>query len=171
MKKLILALIVLLSVGTAVAQTKIAHVNSNRLLDSLPSRQAALKQLQEFSVNGEKELQEMEADLNKKIQKFQTDQPTMTPITIKYEQEKLQRLSMAIEQRQEELQQQISQMNNELNAPILKRMQKAVDIVSERKKLNYVIDETAAVYFKGGTDITDEVLVELLKLDKAETGK
>lgn len=171
MKKLILALIVLLSVGTAVAQTKIAHVNSNRLLDSLPSRQAALKQLQEFSINGEKELQEMEADLNKKIQKFQTDQPTMTPITIKYEQEKLQRLSMAIEQRQEELQQQISQMNNELNAPILKRMQKAVDIVSERKKLNYVIDETAAVYFKGGTDITDEVLVELLKLDKAETGK
>jgi Skp family chaperone for outer membrane proteins len=31
-----------------------------------------------------------------------------------------------------------------------------------------VIDESVTLYFKGGTDITKEVLAELLKLDAAE---
>ena len=48
-------------------------------------------------------------------------------------------------------------------------MQKAVDIVAERKKLNYIIDESQAIYFKGGMDLTSEVLVELLRLDAEET--
>jgi Skp family chaperone for outer membrane proteins len=56
-------------------------------------------------------------------------------------------------------------LSQELNKPILDRVQKAVEIVSERKKLNYVIDETVTLYFKGGMDITGEVLSELLKLD------
>jgi Skp family chaperone for outer membrane proteins len=36
--------------------------------------------------------------------------------------------------------------------------------------LNYVIDESVTLYFKGGTDITPEVVVELLRLD-AEASK
>ena len=41
----------------------------------------------------------------------------------------------------------------------------AVIIVAERKKLNYIFDETVSLYFKGGIDCTAEVLTELLKLD------
>ena len=37
--------------------------------------------------------------------------------------------------------------------------------VSDRKKLNYVIDESVTLYFKGGMDVTAEVIVEVLKLD------
>ena len=57
--------------------------------------------------------------------------------------------------------------SNELNAPILGMVQKAVEIVAERKKLSYVIDESVTLYFKGGVDITSEVIAELLKLDAA----
>ena len=44
-------------------------------------------------------------------------------------------------------------------------VQKSVEIVSDRKKINYVIDESTTLYFKGGMDITAEVLIELLRLD------
>ena len=56
--------------------------------------------------------------------------------------------------------------SQELNAPILARVQKAVSIVAERLKLNYVIDESVTLYYSGGTDITADVVKELLILDK-----
>jgi Skp family chaperone for outer membrane proteins len=55
--------------------------------------------------------------------------------------------------------------NEELNKPILDRIQKSVEIIAERKKLNYIIDESVTLYFKGGIDCTPEVMIELLKLD------
>jgi Skp family chaperone for outer membrane proteins len=64
MKKLLLALVVMFSVGTVMAQSKVAHVNSQKLLDTLPSRKVAITKLQDFEASGVKELQEMEADFN-----------------------------------------------------------------------------------------------------------
>jgi Skp family chaperone for outer membrane proteins len=51
----------------------------------------------------------------------------------------------------------------------LDRVQKSVEIVSDRKKLNYVIDESTTLYYKGGMDITNEVIIELLRLDAEAT--
>jgi Skp family chaperone for outer membrane proteins len=59
----------------------------------------------------------------------------------------------------------------ELNQPIFERVKQAVDIVADRKKLNYVIDGSNMLYTKGGMDITAEVIVELLKLDAAAINK
>ncbi len=171
MKKLVLALVVLMSAATLTAQTKIGHVNSQKLLDTLPSRKAALKDLQTISEAGEKELVEMETELNKMAQKLETERATLSPIMIKFEEEKLQKKYQAIQMREQEIQQQLQIMSNDLNGPILRRLQKAVDIVAERKKLNYVIDESTTLYFKGGVDLTNEVLVELLRLDAEETIK
>ena len=75
MKKLLLALAVMFSVGTVMAQSKVAHVNSQKLLDTLPSRKIAITKLQEFEANGVKELQEMEADFNAALGKYEADRP------------------------------------------------------------------------------------------------
>jgi outer membrane protein len=171
MKKLVLALVVMMSAATLTAQTKIGHVNSQKLLDTLPSRKAALKDLQTISEAGEKELVEMETEFYKQVEKYNADKINMSPIMQKFEEEKLQKKQQAIQMREQEIQQQLQIMSNELNSPILRRLQKAVDIVAERKKLNYVIDESTTLYFKGGVDLTAEVLVELLKLDAEETIK
>lgn len=170
MKKLLVALMVMMSVGALNAQTKIGHVNSTKLLDSLPSRKEAIKSLEEFGAAGEKELQGMEEELQKAYAKYMAEKDKLSPLMRQYEEERLQKLQQKLQEREQELQQQMSLLSNELNAPILKRMQKAVDIVAERKKVNYVIDESQALYVKGGIDLTAEVRVELLALDKAETG-
>lgn len=171
MKKLFVVLVAVLSLTSLNAQSKIAHVNSQKLLDTLPSRKYAMQQLQDFEAAGVKELQEMEADLQSTYKKYMADQANLSPVMRQYEEEKLQKKQYAIQQREQELQQQITNLSNELNAPILKRVQKAVEIVSDRKKVNYVIDETVTLYFKGGVDLTNEVMAELLRLDKEETNK
>jgi len=165
MKKLLLALVVMFSVGTVMAQSKVAHVNSQKLLDTLPSRKIAMTKLQEFEANGVKELQEMEADFNAALAKYEADRPKMTPVEIKIAEDKLMKKQQNLQDREQSLQQEMQLYSQELNKPILERVQKSVEIVSERKKLNYVIDESVTLYFKGGMDITNEVIVELLRLD------
>ena len=48
-------------------------------------------------------------------------------------------------------------------------MQEGVKVVAERKKINYVLDLSTTLY-ASGEDITKEVIVEVLRLEKeAET--
>ena len=169
MKRIVLALVLIFSVGYVVAQQKIAHVNSQKLLDTLPSRKAAIVQLKAFEESGVKELQEMEADFNKQIAIYEKNRPTMSPVIIKIEEEKLMKKQQALQEREQSLNSEMQAVSQELNKPILERVQKAVEIVSDRKKLSYVIDESTTLYFKGGMDITNEVITELLRLDADAT--
>ena len=171
MKKIVLALVVMFSIGSVMAQQKIGHVNSQKLLDTLPSRKAAIEQLRLFEENGIQELQEMEADFNKQIAVYEKNRPTMSPVIIKIEEEKLMKKQQALQEREQSLNAEMQAVSQELNKPILERVQKAVEIVSDRKKLSYVIDESTTLYFKGGMDITAEVIVELLRLDAEATAK
>jgi len=164
MRQLLFVLFVF--VGASVfAQTKIGHVNTQKLLDTLPSRKEAIKKLDAFRQEGFKELQEMQKGFEAQVAKFREKEKDLSPVMLQMEQEKLMKKQQAIEDRQEELEQQLQVYSEELNKPILERVQKAVEIVSDRKKLNYVIDESVTLYFKGGIDCTSEVMTELLKLD------
>ncbi len=165
MKKLLLVIVLVVSAGATFAQSKVAHVNSQHLLDTLPSRKEAIKKLQEFEKNGIAELQEMETDLNNAYAKYEKDRPNMSPVIIKIEEEKLMKKQQALQEREQSLNMEMQAYSNELNQPILERVQKAVKIVADRKKLNYVIDESVTLYFEGGMDITDEVVIELMKLE------
>ncbi len=165
MKKLILAFLVVFGTGALFAQSKVGHVNSQKLLDTLQSRKDAIAALRKFEEDGYKELQEMQKDLEAAYIKYDQAAAGMSPVIQKIEQEKIMKKEQALQERQQSLQQEMQVYSQELNKPILDRVQKAVDIVAERKKINYVIDESVTLYFKGGTDLTQEVLVELLRLD------
>ncbi len=169
MKKLLVALMVIMSAGALNAQVKMGHINSSKLLDTLPSRKEAIKTLEDFGAAGEKELQEKEADFQKAYNKYLAEREKLSPVMRQYEEERLQKKQQELQTVEQDLQQRMSIMSNDLNAPILKRMQRAVDIVAERRKLNYIIDESQAIYFKGGLDLTNEVMIELLRLDAEET--
>lgn len=165
MKKLLLALIVVVSAGAAMAQMKIGHVNSQQLLDTMPSRKVAMQKLADFEKEGVLELQAMEEDLNKAIANYQTKMKDLSPVMQQIEEEKLMKKQKALEDRQSSLQYEMQAYSNELNQPILNRVQSAVKHVAELKKLSYVIDESVTLYFEGGIDITAEVVTELLKLE------
>ena len=122
MRKLIIALIVMMSVGTLSAQSKIGHINSNKLLDTLPSRKVAIKTLEDFGAAGEKELTEMETELQKIYQEYQAKGKTLSEVMRQYEEERIQKKQQALQTREQELQQQMSALSSDLNAPILKRL-------------------------------------------------
>ena len=169
MKKLFFALLIALSTATvAQAQTKIAHVNSQTLLDTLPSRKKAIAEIQAFSARADQELKDMETKLQKEVDIFLAGKATSTPTMIAYDETRLTKMQNDIQYREQEINALLQKMSQELNEEILKTVTEAVEIIAKRKGLNYIIDKSSTLY-AGGTDVTNEVIPELLKIDTAKT--
>lgn len=165
MKKLMLILFVVSSsLGTAFSQSSIAHVNTQRVLDTMPSRKKAMKEVDRFQKKSVEELQETQQKLQTDYGKLQKEKESMSPTAYKFEEERLMKKSQDFQERQQELDQQIQTLSQDLNAPILERVQKAVETVCKNKNLDYAIDESSLLY-SSGTDITTEVIKEVLKLE------
>src|SRR5690554_4239647 len=166
MKKLMLALFVaVLTFGSVQAQSNLAHVSTQKVLDTMPSRKSAMVELERFEERAFRELQETQKKLQDDYNKLQSEKVGMSPTAYKFEEDRLMRKSQEFQQRQQELDQQLKMLANELNTPVLERLQEAVNIVSKREKLNYVMDISALLY-SDGKDITNMVIVEALRLEK-----
>lgn len=167
MKKLVLLLVVTLTIGTGDylnAQSTMAHVNTQRVLDTMPSRKAALKERERFEQRAMTELQETQQKLQQDYQKLQEEKSSMAPTAFKFEENRLMKKSQEFQERQQELDQQVQILNQELNAPILDRVQKAIEVVAKQEKVDYVIDESALLY-GNGKNITDKVIKEVMKME------
>ena len=165
MKRALLILALLIGGFSVNAQTKVAHINSQKLLDTLQSRKDAMAKLKKFEEEGVVELQEMNKSFESAYIRYQQNEKDWSPVIQKMEQEKLMKKQQALETRQQELEQQMQIYGQELNKPILELVQSAVNNVAENKKISYVLDETVTLYFQGGLDITKEVMSELLRLE------
>lgn len=169
MKKLFFALVIALTTVTAAqAQSKIAHINSQALLDTMPSRKAAIAEINELSRRADEELKGMEANLEKEYTAYMGRQKTQTAAMNQYDEGRLQKMQADMQAREQEINQILQGMSAEMNDAILKTVKEAVDIVAKKKGLNYVIDESSTLY-ASGSNITNEVIPELLRLDAEKT--
>lgn len=165
MKQITLLIATVLMSMTLHAQMKIGHVNSQSLLDSLPSYMKAEADLKKFQDDGVSELSVLEKQINDAYIRLDGIKGDLTPTMLKIEQEKIMGMEQRYQQTQSLLQQQLQTLANEYNQPILDRLQSAVEIVADRKKINYVLDVSKLLYSKTGIDLTAEVKVELARLD------
>ena len=171
MKKTLSLVALLFVTNLAISQSKVAHVNSQSLLDTMPSRDLALKEIKEIEDEFKLELNGMYEEYEKTRAKLEAERATLSPTIIKSREANLMNLGQRIQEREQTVQNELQVRAQELNQPIFDRVKQAVDIVADRKKLNYVIDASNMLYSKGGMDITGEVVVELLKLDASAINK
>jgi outer membrane protein len=171
MKKTLSIVALLFVTNFAISQSKVAHVDSQQLLDTMPSRELALKEIKDIEEEFKTELQTMYEEYEKTRAKLEAERSSLSPTIIKSRETNLMGLGQRIQEREQTIQNELQIRAQELNQPIFERVKQAVDIVADRKKLNYVIDGSNMLYTKGGIDITAEVIVELLKLDAAALNK
>jgi outer membrane protein len=171
MKKTLSIVALLFVTNFAISQSKVAHVDSQKLLDTMPSRALALKEIKDIEDEFKTELQTMYEEYEKTRAKLEAERSSLSPTIIKSRENSLMGLGQRIQEREQTIQNELQIRAQELNQPIFERVKQAVDIVADRKKLNYVIDGSNMLYTKGGMDITSEVVVELLKLDAAAINK
>jgi outer membrane protein len=168
MKKIVTGLVLFLSFGT-MAQTKIGFVDSQRLLDTMPSRKVAIEKIVAHEKELMDEIRKMDADLQKLATDYQAKAGDMTPVIRQSTEKKLAEKQQQLETRYQSVQDELQDYGEELNTPILNRVKQAVTIVAERQKLGMVVDKTNTLYSAADMDITNLVIVEILKLEKEAT--
>lgn len=170
MRKLFFALaLAIISISGAAAQTKVGHVNSQKVLDTIPSRQAAMRDIEQLQNMGIKELTEMDSLLNVKGRQYELHQAEWPELTRKNQENAIRDLQARIQAREQAIDRDIQIAGNEANRKALEQVKTAVATISKLKKLNYVIDESVLLYYADGVDITNEVIAEVIRLDKAAT--
>lgn len=166
MKKLLLTSITVLLLAPFIgAQSSFGHVDTQKILDTMPSRKVAQKEIKQFRDRAMREMQESEEKLVEDYQKLQSEKNNMSPTAYRFEENRLMKKQQELQERSQELEQQIQILNQELNGPVLDRVQKAIESVAQKEKIDYVLDESALLYAKG-KDMTNKVIVEVLKLEK-----
>jgi outer membrane protein len=165
MKKVIATLVFVIGVTTVFAQSSVAHVFSQRILDTMPSRKAAMKEIGDYERRMMKELQETYVKLEAEFNEFEQNGSSLSPTMRKFEQERLQKRAQEFEMRQQEVEQQLQVMSAELNEPILSRVREAIKTVSKLEKVDYVLDASGLLY-ANGKDLTNKVIVEVLKMEE-----
>ena len=97
-----------------------------------------------------------------------SEEASISPIIKQNEQEQLEKKQQAFQYRQQELQQKLQDLGRETDEKSLLKLKKAIEIVANRKKINYVLAETQTLFYGGGIEITMEVMAELLRIDATE---
>lgn len=167
MKQIIHILLVMLGIfagANSYAQVKIAHVDTQKLLDTLPSRKQAANEIQELNKRGLEELTEMDQQLEKAYNEYIGRKATQTAQVNQYDENRLQKMQEAAQKREQEISNLLQQMTGTMNEKTLKLVKEAIANVAAKKGLTYVLDQAATLY-ANGTDITNEVITELLRLD------
>ncbi len=168
MKKLFFALaLAIISISSSFAQSKVGHVNSQKILDTIPSRRAAIAEIGIIEQNGVKELTGMDSTLNGMIEYYQKHPEWSALVKQSYEGQ-IRDLQSRIQAREQSIDRDLQALSADVNKKSLEKVKAAVNNVSKLKKLNYVIDESVLLFYADGVDITNEVITEVLKLDKTQ---
>lgn len=167
MKKIFLALAITFSLNAAIAQAnlKFGHVNYTKVTDSIPSKLSADKEMQQFITDGQNTIQELQTMLQRDYETYMAKRDSLSPLSREIKEKNLTEQQAILENKQTTLQSDLEVYDSRLYKPIENNFKKAVKIVSQNHKLNYVFEEGSLLYLEGGLNITDEVKAELIKLE------
>lgn len=159
MNKLLFFIIILsLFSNYAAAADRIAVVNVSSIFQHSSQRAIVAKQLEkEFKIRTS-ELQSMEQDLQKKMQKLKRDGSTMKAIERGALEKSVIAQREAFSSKAQAFEKDNNRRQNEERNKILSSIQEAVNSVAHKEGYDVVIDANAIAYAKSSKDITVDVL-------------
>lgn len=142
--------------GFANAQTvKIAHVNTNEVMNAMPEKSKAEKNLEKYYNELQDQLKVMYTEYQTKLQEYQANAETMSNLVKQSKEKELVDLESRITAFQANAEEEFEGKRAELLAPLLEKIQNAINSVGKEKGYTYILDVAtgAAVYI--GTDAID----------------
>lgn len=141
--------------GTASAQVKIAHVNTAEVLDAMPDKSKAEKKLESYYNELQEQLKTMYTEYQNKLQDYQANAETMSNLVKQSKEKELVDLESRITAFQSNAESEFENKRAELLAPLLEKIQNAINTVGKEKNLTYIIDIATGTAVYIGTDAVD----------------
>ena len=157
------AVIILFTAFSTIQAQKIAHIDSEQLLLSMPETKAMEDELKKVQQTYADEYNAQMAALQAKLKKYDAEAPTQTDIKNQERQQEVQDLQQKIEKYGQTAQQEIQKKQFDLLKPIVEKAQQAVKDVAAEKGILYVMDSSPGkgmIVFEG-EDLLAAVKVKL----------
>lgn len=150
--------------NVAIGKEKIGYLNSALLLEADPEAKAIEKKLETLFKGKEAELENLGKSAQNKMQSYQENAHLLNETERKSREEELIGLDQQLQKMQYDASNEMERKRQELLAPVLKKMDKAVKQVAKENGYTYVLDPSA-----GGIVFADTTR-DLLPLVKAKLG-
>jgi outer membrane protein len=163
MKKAFFVVVAMFMAYSASAQQKFGHVDSDELLEMMPEKVEAEKQMEAFAKEFQGALESMAKEYESKVADYQAKEKDMTNLVKQSKVKEITDLERRIQEFQSQAQGEIQKKEQELLAPIIEKARKAIDAVATEKGYTYVFDNSSGVllFAKDSENIMAEVKAKL----------
>ena len=146
-KTVMIAAALILACSAAFAQTqKFAHVNFNELIQLMPEMDSARVQIDAASKETQDAYESIIMAFQSKYQQFNEKQSTWTPAVRDSKQRELTDIQNRIQEFEQASQQDLTQLQNTLMAPIYQKAQDKVHELAKAQGVIYVFDASTLLY-------------------------
>ena len=160
-KSLVLASLmsILFVAGEAAAELKIGYVNTQRIFRDAPAAQKAGKKLEGEFAKRDQELQKMAKQLQGLQENLEKNSVTMAETERRAKEKEFGELSREFQRRQREFREDLNLRQNEENAAVIEKANKAIKQIAEAEKYDLILQDV--VWVRPKLDITDRVIKAL----------
>ena len=162
MKKIIVSLLMLLPLGLVAQDLKIAVVNTNEILATMPEAIEMQRQLQSIAAQYQEEFKTLEEDFNRKYNDFMAQGDTLNENIRMRRLQDVQEMQAKLENFYPSAQEELAKKQEELLTPIRTKVQKAISEVGEEGSYTYILDPQTIHYIgNSAVEVTEKVKAKL----------
>ena len=145
------------------AQSKVAHINTQELIEAMPAMKSAKAELEKLAKTYETDIQTMLTELQNKGKQYDAEASTKTDEENQKRLVEVQGMEQSIRQYQAQAQQDLAKKEADLLKPIYEKAKAAIKKVAAAKGFEYVLDsmQGQGVLVATGTDLMAAVKAEL----------
>ena len=145
------------------SQSKIAHINTYELINTMPEKLEAEKILEKYYKERDAEISAMEAELSYKAEQYAGESISKTKQERDEMVEEIQGMEENISLYMDEVNKQMQKKQEELIKPIYEKVLQAIKQVGKENGYNYVLDssQNQGILLADGDDIMSLVKIKL----------
>ena len=162
-KNLLLIGALFLGFSALQAQTKIAHISTDELVNAMPETKQMQDELKKVAQAYDTEYKNQASELQAKAQKYDAEAPTQTDAENQKRMEEVNELQKKLQLYAQTAQQELQKKQFDLLKPIEDKVKKAIEEVAAEKGIQYVLDSSPGkgVLVAKGEDLMPAVKTKL----------
>lgn len=164
MKTILVALVIFTGATSFVnAQTKIAHINAEELIQAMPEFKAAQTSLEKVQKTYDTEIRAMMKELDAKAQLYDSEATSKTDEENQKRVIEIQGMQENVQAYRQQALQDLDKKRTDIFKPILEKAQSAIQKVGRAQGFDYVLDSTmgSGIILADGKDLMDDVKKDL----------
>jgi len=160
-KSLVLAALLsaFFATGASASELKVGYVNTQRIFRDAPAAQKAAKKLEGEFAKRDQDLQRMAKQLQGLQENLEKNSVTMAESDRRAKEKEFGELSREFQRKQREFREDLNLRQNEENAAVIEKANKAIKQIAEADKYDLVLQDV--VWVSPKLDITDRVIKAL----------